>query len=625
MKNSLLSILFIALFSGLHSQSHLISIMYDFDGMDIGQSSMPDGGFGNGDLHYSAVPNPLGASDVLGDRVVNLHFNWQSGYGEFGKACKRFVELNANTDYLNFYFYNPATSSGVASVTAIILEDDNGNDVYEGGSDDKWVKQISINQSGGWQLISIPLSTMTDGNAGGNGVFDAAYTNTAGMLFSVSFSFTHPSSAQSDDYYMDMICFSNGSMPTGASNLDLPKGEGYGKCSLGILTANSSPDGMPGDVEPLLPPGKKFTFVNWFVYYSDNSTTPDEYTGNEVQNLINNGYQPIITWEMMFKGYSRLDPVQPRLASILNGSFDGYIDAFAAKIKSYSGTVILRIFHEFEGDWYPWSLTENGLDPAKYKSAFRHVVERFRSVGANNVKWMWCLNAEPKPYKAYNWVVSAYPGDDVVDIVATDIYNHPDPGTPAWKSFRYTLAESYYLLTKYYGHKPLYICEVASRERNSGEDQSSQTKGDWICQMSKDLQSYFSKVEALVFFSMTKEHDWRINSSSAAQSAFVNCIWNSSSFGPLGVEQADNAFSFTAYPNPFNTMINIRSEGTGTSGDPLTVRLFDLTGSKVFEKTGIHDSDRIDLGDRLGSGVYILELQNGSISKKQKLIKVSPH
>src|SRR5690606_11729248 len=122
--------------------------------------------------------------------------------------------------------------------------------------------------------------------------------------------------------------------------------------------------------------------------------------------------------------------------------------------KSFNGTVILRIFHEFEGDWYPWSLTENGKDPAVYVSAFRYVVDRFRAAGANNVQWMWCLNAEPKPYAAYNWVVSCYPGDEYVDIVATDIYNHPDLGTPDWKSFRYTMAESYYYLAKYYAHKP---------------------------------------------------------------------------------------------------------------------------------------------------------------------------
>src|SRR4029077_10165440 len=133
--------------------------------------------------------------------------------------------------------------------------------------------------------------------------------------------------------------------------------------------------------------------------------------------------------------------------------------------------------------------------------------------------------AEPKPYKAYNWIVSCYPGDNYVDIVATDIYNHPNLGTPAWKSFRYTYAEVYYILSRWFGQKPLYICEVASRERYSWETAGSQSKGDWLCQMNKDLQSYFPLTRALIFFSLVKEHDWRINSSDGALHSFLDCIW----------------------------------------------------------------------------------------------------
>jgi hypothetical protein len=600
------------------TSASLISVVYDFDGLTVGQTDLPDGDFGNGDLRYEVSPNPAAASDVLVDRVVKLTCNWSSGQGVFGKATMRFIELNATSDYLNFYFFNPAGSSGPVNITIMLSEDDNGNDIFEAGADDQWSKDVTIPQSSLWQKFGIPLAAFYDANSGaGNGVFDAAYSNAAGMLFSVGFTFNKPASAGSSDvYYLDMICFSNGPMPVGGNDLELPYASG--SCYLGALSG-SKPEKTPTEVEGFLPGGKKISFVNWFMYYSNSGSTPDAYPGTEVQDLLNAGYRPVITWEMMFLQYARLDPVQPRLNRLLNGDFDGYIDAFANKIKSYSGTVILRIFHEFEGDWYPWSLTENGKDPEKYKAAFRHVVDRFRAVGANNVQWMWCLNAEPKPYKAYNWVVNCYPGDDYVDIVATDVYNHPDYGTPQWKSFRYTLAESYYVLTKFYPHKPLYICEVGCRERNAGENGGSQSKADWTCQMNKDLQSYFAKTKALIFFSMVKEHDWRINSSDAARNAFVSCIWNNSFYSEVAdVAEVQNPLSFTAFPNPFVHDVRLRIEGL--SGEAI-VRLCDLFGKLIYSGKLQANSTTID-GSALSAGVYILEVSDGTLPKRKKVVKL---
>jgi hypothetical protein len=595
----------------------LVSVVYDFDGLDVGQTDLPDGDYGNGDLSYAIAANPL-VSDVTGDRSLRISLGWQSGQGEFGKATMRFVELNASADYLNFYIYN-TSSSGNAVITVVIAEDDDADDFFNGAVDDKWAKDLTIASSPSWQLVSIPLSGFYDANPGnGNGVFDAAYSNAAGMLFTVGFIFKKPQATSvSDAYYIDMICFSNGPMPVGSSATDLPFSSGA--CRLGALSG-SNPGQTPAEVEGYLPDGKRLSFVNWFLYYSKNGSTPDEYPGPEVQSLLDNGYIPIITWEMMYQQYSRLDPVQPRLDNLLNGSFDGYIDAFAAKIRSYSGTVIMRIFHEFEGDWYPWSLTQNGKDPAKYKAAFRHVVDRFRAAGATNVQWMWCLNAEPKPYKAYNWVVNCYPGDDYVDIVATDVYNHPDYGTPAWKSFRYTMAESYYYLTKFYPHKPLYICEVGCRERNGSESGGSQSKADWICAMNKDLQSYFSKAQALVFFSMVKEHDWRINSSTPALDAFIGCIWNSNYYGHVvDIQKNMDALSFTTFPSPFTSELNLSIEGlNGTA----RVRLFDMLGKVLHNRIIDNPFTRFDLA-ALPNGLYVIEVASGSAVRRQKIIRTS--
>src|SRR5688572_18900410 len=82
-------------------------VIYDFDGLDIGATDLPDGDYSQGDIAHMIAANPLNASPVIGDRVLKLNAAWQAGAGEFGKATKRFLELNRNADKLNFYIYNP--------------------------------------------------------------------------------------------------------------------------------------------------------------------------------------------------------------------------------------------------------------------------------------------------------------------------------------------------------------------------------------------------------------------------------------------------------------------------------------------------------------------------------------
>ncbi|MGZ3883663.1 MAG: glycosyl hydrolase [Bacteroidia bacterium] len=619
MLKSVLSFAF--LLSVSFAQAQLKFVVYDFDGLNLGQTDLPDGDFMNSDLTYNVAASPLAHSDVIGDRVLQLNLTWQSGAGDFGKTMNRFIQLDAAADRFNFYIYNPTTNNGSALMQVSLLEDDNQNNIYESSADDKWISTFTVSESGGWQLISLPLSGFQHSGSGGNNVFDAGFTGNGGMIFNVDFKFTKPAAgAVSDTYYIDMICFSEGALPHGAGILDLPAKNPGDYCMIGALSNNAQPDQTPGEVESLFSTGKKLSFVNWFTFYAATGTTPNDYTGTEVQTLLSNGYRPVITWEMIYDSYSRLDPVQPRLDKIVNGTFDSYLDAFAAKIKSYSDTVIIRIFHEFEGNWYSWSLTENNNDPSLYISAFRHVVDRFRNAGASKVKWMWCLNAEPKPYRSYNWVVGAYPGDNYVDIVATDIYNHPDTGIPDWKSFRYTAAESYYYLNKYFPNKPLYICEVGCRERDPSEPASSQSKADWLCDMNNELQSYFNNARALIFFSLSKEHDWRINSSQAAEDAFKNCFWNNPYYGKtLDIGELSNPMTMTAYPNPFTDEIRVTMKGAEQS---CSVSIYDMNG-KMVRSCKVTGDQPVVSARGLSPGLYIAELSSNAFTQKVKLVKTT--
>ncbi|MCE3277860.1 MAG: glycoside hydrolase family 26 [Bacteroidetes bacterium] len=608
--------------SGLYSQAgQLKYIIYDFDGLDLGVTDLPDGDYKNFDLTYEISANPLAVSDVLGDRVLKLNLMWSGGSGEFGKGITRYIELNASSDHLNFYFLNPVSNYASAVVDIAIKEDDNQNGIYEVSADDNWLKTITIPKSSAWQLISVPLSDFSDASSGGNGIFDAAYTSNKGRIFTISFKFNRSAAATGPEtYYADMFCFSEGTLPYGNSILSLPFDNSNNKCLLGSYAYRTPADSVPPEVEALLSPGNKLKYINIFMPYAYNGTTASALPGASVQRLMNNGYRPIITWEMMYASYQTMDPVQPRLNQITNGSFDSYIDLFANQIKTYSDTIIIRVFHEFDGNWYSWSIEENGQDPANLVAAYRYIVDRFNALGVDNVLWMWSPNSSPSPNVSYNWFVDAYPGDAYVDIVATSIYNHPLTGTPPWRSFRSLLSENYYYMRKYFPSKQFFIAEAACRERYGNEMSSSQTKAEWICQMSKDLKSYFNATKALVFFNADKEHDWRINSSAPALNALSNCVWNDPYFNNAlteVIEKKENG-SFEIYPNPFIEEITVSVLSEKMLQEDYYLNVINIHGHKVYNKKVLRSQT---IGKSFLPGTYILELKNTKHSERRIIIK----
>jgi beta-mannanase len=604
------------------SKAQLKSMVYDFDGLDIGSNDLPEGDYCYGDLTYQISANPLSQNDMLGDRVVKLNVNWSANYGSFGRGISRFIEFDPVKDIFNFYFYNPSSNGQNAVFTIMLGDDDNQNGSYENTADDVWKKSFTVPGSSTWQLYSVPLSDFVDGNTGGNGTFDIAFSETAGKLCQVEFQFVKGGGGiNNPSFYLDMISFSEGSLPRGASDFDLPPKQASDYCLLGAFMTENTGENykIPVQFESMFPvvAGKKLKYVNFFTQWAtDGTTNAHEMPGTEVQTLINNGYTPIITWEPMFQGYDRLDPAQPRLNDINSGIYDGFIDSYADKIKLFTDTVIIRFMHEFEGDWYPWALSQNGGDPSLYKTVFQKVVNRFRARGVTNVQWMWCVNSDYSPVKSYNWIVNSYPGDAYVDIIASDIYNNHYPvSLPWWKSFRWQAVESYYYLAKYFPQKPLYICEVGCRERYSGENTASQSKGDWYAVMDKELQSNFRKARALVFFNGFHEQDWFVNSSSTALQSLIDNIWNDGYYfntNAVGIKELhEYGGGLYIYPNPSTGIVTINYSSKYDKQN-FTIDITNTLGSRVYSErigaTGTDFSKSIDLSG-LRKGIYYVRME----------------
>jgi mannan endo-1,4-beta-mannosidase len=89
--------------------------------------------------------------------------------------------------------------------------------------------------------------------------------------------------------------------------------------------------------------------------------------------------------------------------------------------------VIISFGHEPNGPWYPWG---SRTPAAEYVAAWRHVVDVFRSQGADNVTWLWAVNIgrlsqlnDRYPGASYiNWVgVTGYYATRSSSFVGSDL------------------------------------------------------------------------------------------------------------------------------------------------------------------------------------------------------------
>ena len=70
------------------------------------------------------------------------------------------------------------------------------------------------------------------------------------------------------------------------------------------------------------------------------------------------------------------------LAAVGSGKYDDWLRGMANAYKNLNQKIFLRIGYEFDGKW-------NAYDPTPYVSAYRRVVDIFRSQKADNVAFVW--------------------------------------------------------------------------------------------------------------------------------------------------------------------------------------------------------------------------------------------
>jgi mannan endo-1,4-beta-mannosidase len=112
-----------------------------------------------------------------------------------------------------------------------------------------------------------------------------------------------------------------------------------------------------------------------------------------------------------------MDPTGTSVAAIADGEQDAFLVAYAQAVKVFGHPVIISFGHEMNGDWYPWGWTHT--QPAVFVQAWRHIVDVFRRTGADNVTWLWTVNAVSA---GEGPIADYWPGDNYVTWVAFDAY-----------------------------------------------------------------------------------------------------------------------------------------------------------------------------------------------------------
>jgi Glycosyl hydrolase family 26 len=121
--------------------------------------------------------------------------------------------------------------------------------------------------------------------------------------------------------------------------------------------------------------------------------------------------------------FVQIDPTDASIAAIAAGTYDEYLRAYAGRVRDFGHAVVIGFGHEMNAPWYSWGY---GHTPAAtFVAAWRHIVTLFRGQGAENVTWLWTIQAdEPGTGPVASW----WPGAQYVTWVGVDgyYYRHSD-------------------------------------------------------------------------------------------------------------------------------------------------------------------------------------------------------
>ena len=183
-------------------------------------------------------------------------------------------------------------------------------------------------------------------------------------------------------------------------------------------------------------------------------TSPDDFTGSIIgqlgrlsdwiaeRNPLYSVAIPLAFGEADARSEAGRHEVTANLQRAAAGEHDGIYQAAAVRLLDAGlEDAVLRIGHEFDADWYPWSAQPSC---EAYVMAFRHVVDVFRQVSpAFRIEWTGGLR------RFAEFAECAYPGDQYVNFVGMTVFDKGGPiaefsrETGTWRNPEATFASQF--------------------------------------------------------------------------------------------------------------------------------------------------------------------------------------
>jgi Glycosyl hydrolase family 26 len=212
------------------------------------------------------------------------------------------------------------------------------------------------------------------------------------------------------------------------------------------------------------------------------------------QTVARHGAVTILQW----------DPAGASIAGIAAGTYDDYLRTFADSVRDFGRPVVIGFGHEMNATWYSWGYKH--VPAPTFVAAWRHIVTLFRAQGADNVTWLWTINADrPGTGPIAQW----WPGAKYVTWVGIDGYYYLSSDDFA-SVFGGTIAH-----VRAFTDKPVLLSETAV----------GPNAGQFV-----KIQDLFHGMRlfhtiGLVWFDIEQHdglyhQDWRIENSPAAEAAF---------------------------------------------------------------------------------------------------------
>jgi len=260
----------------------------------------------------------------------------------------------------------------------------------------------------------------------------------------------------------------------------------------------------------------------------------EEFRSDAVTRAWARGMLPLLTWESRPIAAQNDVVNEPdySLPRIIGGAFDEYLHRYAQQVVATGLPLAIRLDHEMNGVWYPWSETDgsgasiNGNSPGDFVKMWQHVHDIFQEEGANElVIWVWAPNRVdnlPKANRGSEFLERLYPGDDYVDWIGMSGYLRPPYADGSSYTYDATFGAT---LTQLRGvaDKPIVLAEVGASETEGH-------KPEWVASFFQALTrpenddivgfAWFSLAVTTYVQGERATNDWRIDSRADSLAAF---------------------------------------------------------------------------------------------------------